>query len=112
MESISSITIAKALDCLTLRQSYTAQNIANANTPGYQAVKVSFEESLAAAVGKGVAAIKAVQPDIRPTGAEGGDLRIDLELATSSQTAMRYGSLIEVLGREMAINRAALVWGQ
>lgn len=110
--SISSITIAKALDCLTVRQAYTAQNIANANTPGYQALKVSFEESLRAAAGEGVGAVESLKPEVVPSGVAGDELRIDLELATSSQTAMRYSSLIEVFGREMAISRAALVWGQ
>ena len=110
--SLSAITIAKALDCLTIRQAYTAQNIANSSTPDYQAVKVSFEESLKAAVSEGRGAIETVQAEVTPSGAPGDEVRIDLELAASSQTAMRYSSLIEVFGREVAISRAALVWGQ
>ena len=110
--AISAITIAKALDCLTMRQAYTAQNIANSGTPDYQAVRVSFEESLEAAVAGGESAIEAVRAEVTPVGAPGDEVRLDLELATSSQTAMRYSALIEVFGREKAISRAALAWGQ
>ena len=110
--SISAIAIEKALDCLMLRQAYTAQNIANSGTPDYQSLRVSFEESLKAAAVQGQDAIDNVQAEIVPSGAPGDEVRIDLELATASQTAMRYSSLIEVFGREMAISRAALVWGQ
>jgi flagellar basal-body rod protein FlgB len=38
-------------------------------------------------------------------------MRLDLEVATASQTAMRYAALLDILGREMAINRAVVRGG-
>jgi hypothetical protein len=40
--------LSMALDAAVLRQQAIAQNIANANTPGYQRISVSFESRLAA----------------------------------------------------------------
>jgi len=40
------------------------------------------------------------------------EMRLDLEIATASQTAMRYGALLSVLDRQMAITRAAIAGGR
>lgn len=109
MDRISSELIAKALDGLAVRQLYTAQNIANANSPGYQPVRVSFEDALRTAAAGGGQSVSAVQPEI--SAAPGGELRLDLEMATAAQTAMRYGGLIDILSRQMSLGRAALAWG-
>lgn len=111
MDKIAEILIVKALDGLTLRQKYTAQNIANANTPGYRSVFVNFEDSLRAASFAGkISEIKTLTPKVYYESAEQAKrgVRLDLELATASQTAMRYGALIEILGRNMALNRAVI----
>lgn len=111
MDKISETLLIKALDGLVMRQQYTAQNIANANTQGYRSVSVSFEDSLRSASLRGTnAAIHSVKPQIafgNQNASETG-VRLDLELATASQTAMRYGALIEILGRTMALNRAVI----
>jgi flagellar basal-body rod protein FlgB len=44
-------TLIKSLDLRAKNQNFIAANIANAETPGYSAVKFQFEEALAAAVG-------------------------------------------------------------
>ena len=45
-DSITSAILQKALDGTWQRQRAIANNIANHETPGYKAVKVSFEDSL------------------------------------------------------------------
>ena len=111
MDPVSSAVIAKALDALAMRQSYIAQNIANANTENYRAVSVDFETALRSAAEKGVEAINEVEPSVRQSSTEEGAMRLDLQLATSARTAGRYGALIEVLSRQMAISRAAIGGG-
>jgi flagellar basal-body rod protein FlgB len=111
MDKIAEVLIIKALDGLALRQEYTAQNIANASTPGYRSVSVNFEDSLrAASFGGNASDIRALRPNVSLESAEQAKtgVRLDLELATASQTAMRYGALIEILGRNMALNRAVI----
>ncbi len=92
------------------RQIATAQNIANANSESYRPLRVTFEGSLRAAAARGSEAIAQVQPQIgfEPVSQGGSDIRLDLELATASQTAMRYGALIGVLEREGQLERTVI----
>ena len=106
----TAILVIKALDCLSTRSVVTAQNIANANTAAYRPLRVSFEQALAEAAGRGDTAIQEVSPqvDTIPAGARDGELRLDLELATATATAQRYGGLIEMLGRQLQLQNLAI----
>lgn len=110
MEPISTAIIMKALDALSMRATATAQNIANANSPGYRPIRVTFEEALRAAAPGGLAPINAVQPQmVAAVDAEGRRaLRLDLELATATSTAGRYGTLIELLNRQLQMDALAV----
>lgn len=110
MPSLSAVMALKALDGLWARAAVTSQNIANANTPGYRPLRVSFEQALSAAAAEGRDAIEAVQPKIeRDTSpAESAGVRLDLEMATASTTSARYAALIEILGRHSQAARAAM----
>lgn len=110
MDAIAAAATLKALDGLTARSIATAENVANAGTPHYRPVRVTFESALADAVKHGPEAIRAVKPQLEQLSeVEGGsELRLDLELATASATTMRYAALIEVLNREMQIDGLAV----
>lgn len=110
MDALSLAIVEKALDGLNQRYLYTAQNIANASTPDYRPLRVSFEAALSEAATRGPEAVANVTPVVSTEDAPDG-LRLDLELASASQTAGRYRALLELLGRQMALHRAALVWG-
>jgi len=108
LDAVSAILTLKALDGLSMRADVTAQNIANAGTPGYRPLRVSFEQALTQAALQGESAVQAVTPMIeRDSAAIDQGLRLDLEMATASSTAMRYGALIEVLSRQMQIDALA-----
>lgn len=51
-DSITSALYQKALDGTWQKQKATSNNIANAETPGYKAIKVNFENSLKAEINK------------------------------------------------------------
>lgn len=114
MPNIRSILIAKALDGLSARQAATAQNIANGNSVRYRPVRVTFEDNLRAAAAKGPDAIARVIPqtELQPIPAFGSEMRLDLEVATASQTAMRYGALITVLESRGALMNAVVSGGR
>jgi flagellar basal-body rod protein FlgB len=114
MAEISALLLTKALDGLAMRAAATSQNIANANTPAYQPLRVKFEDQLRAAAQSGPDAVQAVQPEyVRALpDAMDGTLRLDLEMATSSQTALRYAALVDVLNRQMQVQRLAVRGGQ
>ena len=108
MSSLTAIMALKALDGLAMRAEVTSQNIANANTPGYRPMKVSFEDALAAASTDGPDAVEAVQPKIETDLSEASGVRLDMQMADASITSARYSALIEILGRESQQMRAVL----
>jgi len=110
MSGLTSVMALKALDGLTERAAVTSENIANANTPGYRPLKVSFEESLGLAAERGADAVNAVQFKVeRDTGAaEATGVRLDLQMATASMTTARYAALIQILTLQMQQARTAL----
>lgn len=112
MDQISTVLLLKAMDGLSLRAEATAANIANANTPGYRPVRVSFEEALAQAAGRGEGAVRAVTPQLVKPTAEAGLVRLDLEMAQASSTAARYAALAELLGRQSQIMARAVTGGR
>jgi flagellar basal-body rod protein FlgB len=104
----------KALDGLSLRAEATAQNIANAGTPGYRPLAVSFEKALADAAGLGSDAVAAFRPRVAQAKALFGSdaLRLDLELQTATATASRYAAIVEVLKREVQLQTLGLTGGR
>ncbi|WEJ98155.1 MAG: hypothetical protein P0Y59_14505 [Candidatus Sphingomonas phytovorans] len=114
MDAISSVIINKALDGLSMRALATAQNIAGASSRGFRPVEVNFEDSLKAAAAKGPEAVRDLVLTMKPSTITGiGDeARLDLELATASETSLRYGALLDMLGRQMSIARTVVRGGQ
>lgn len=107
--AFSTQLVMKVLDCLTVRANVTAQNIANAGTPNYRPLRATFESALAAAADLGASAVSSVEPRIEDAAnASGPDLRLDMEVATASETAMRYSALIEILNRRVQLDALPL----
>ncbi|HEY0959844.1 MAG TPA: hypothetical protein VGE05_11325 [Novosphingobium sp.] len=109
-----SVLALKALDSLSLRAEATAHNIANAGTPGYRPVSVSFEKALAEAATRGGEALSAFTPHVEqsrpPLGSD--TLRLDLELQTATATTGRYAAILEVLDRQVQLQALALTGGK
>lgn len=115
MDPISPALITKALDGLSMRYMATADNIANVNSLDFRPLRVTFEESLRAASRGGAEAVRQVTPKLERSPASpaaGSEMRLDLELATASETAMRYSALLDVLGRQLQIQRTVIRGGQ
>jgi flagellar basal-body rod protein FlgC len=106
VDAVTAVLINKVLDGLSARAQATAQNIANANSPGYRPVKVTFEDALRLASRGGPGAVGGVAPSIEyvDTAKMPAETRLDLELATASETAMRYAALMDA----MEISRSGL----
>ena len=105
-----------------LRQNITSANIANAETPGYQAKKLDFENALERAldmdglrgmstsneghmtVGGHTAKVK---PDIynNPEGAisnDGNTVDLEKEMATLSENAIMYKAALQLMNKKLA----------
>jgi flagellar basal-body rod protein FlgB len=91
--SVSFVAMNTALDGLALRQRVIADNVANIHTPGFLAGRVSFEESLAAAVRDGnpaAAGSTRVDRSLEPTRENGNNVNLDTETLLNVDTNLRY----------------------
>ncbi|WP_189078489.1 flagellar basal body rod protein FlgB [Mangrovihabitans endophyticus] len=110
-DTLSSSSLKVAAAGLTARQSAIADNIANIETPGYQARKVKFEESLAHAVRTGAApsgVTPSVQRSLEPTRLNGSNVNLDQETLSHLDTTMRYQLTLRALDHEYGMLRDAI----
>ncbi|ROQ37339.1 flagellar basal-body rod protein FlgB [Frondihabitans sp. PhB188] len=91
LESVTSRALESALDGLSLRQKAIANNIANINTPGYTAERVSFEDALAASVKAGSGSTTATMArSLEPTNEDGNNVNLDTETLSNTTTVLQY----------------------
>lgn len=89
--SVSFVAMNSALDGLSMRQRVIADNVANLQTPGFRAKRVSFEESLAEAVRSGNGAARpTVARSLEPTREDGNNVNLDTETLLNIETNLRY----------------------
>lgn len=69
-----------ALDAVVQQQQVIANNIANQDTPGYQANQVTFESSLAQALQSGGTASVVTSPEGLPSGTSGNNVSLATEM--------------------------------
>ena len=124
----STWAIANAwLDGLSQRQQAISDNIANIDTPGYQAKSVPFETALRAATGARTARLATTDPRhllSAPTGGaapamqeiqqmvsprlDANTVDIDQEMVSLAETQMRYQAAASALNNRIAILRDAI----
>lgn len=89
--SVSFTAMTSALDALSMRQRVIAHNIANVQTPGYQARRVDFENTLAAAVRQGSGSVvPSIGVSLEPTREDGNNVNLDTEVISNTDTSLRY----------------------
>ena len=114
-------TVSTALDGLSLRQQAIASNIANVDTPGYKAKKVSFEEQLGQAlngfsnsnVALSTTDMNHIDNDTSSGSIlftesqtifrnDGNSVDMDLEMTNLAETTLRYQTLTQLAGKKYA----------
>jgi flagellar basal-body rod protein FlgB len=107
------IALMRAISGATLRNSVLANNIANADTPGFQPSDVNFQAALSDALGRGPEAIENVSfaPEQLHTGAvraDGNGVDSDTEAAKLAENGLEIEALEQVAGSRLQIMRTAL----
>jgi flagellar basal-body rod protein FlgB len=103
--------LERAISGSSLRQATLAQNIANANTPGYRRKDVDFHSALSAAMADGDpggAQFSAQVDSTGPVRADGNSVDIDAESAKAAQNALEYDALVSVARGRIDIIKAAM----
>lgn len=107
--SVSFDAMSSALDSLSLRQRVIADNVANVQTPGFQARRVQFEQELSRAVGDGSGQIEArVLTSLEPTREDGNNVNLDTEVLSNIDTNLRFQLATRAMDGKFAAVRAAM----
>ncbi|MBJ7332946.1 MAG: flagellar basal body rod protein FlgB [Solirubrobacteraceae bacterium] len=110
------LALQRAAAGASLRQQTLAENLANANTPGYRRRDVDFHAALEGAMDGGKDAIDKVSfaPEVDRTAAvrgDGSNVDLDRESSALSQTGLEYDALTQIIKSRMSILRAAIGGG-
>jgi flagellar basal-body rod protein FlgB len=121
--------LATALNFREMRQELISSNVANANTPGFKAKKMDFEEALARAldvdgqmqmgvtderhhiVGNG--GFNNLEPEIydNPNGVvseNGNTVDVEAEMAQMAENKLMYDALVQLINKKMGIMKYAI----
>ena len=102
--------ISAALNGLAARQRVIADNVANVETPGYIAGKVSFEDSLRAAIADGNPSGTSVSTvrSADPANPNGNNVSLDKEVVSLTDTDLRYQLMVQALNQKFGLLRTAI----
>ncbi len=108
-DSVTMNALTSALDGLSARQRAIANNIANVNTPGYHAQRVSFEEALAKSVKEGSGDVApTTKSSLDPTRLDGNNVNLDTETLSNIDTVLRFQFASNATSAQFNYVRAAL----
>jgi flagellar basal-body rod protein FlgB len=107
------IALERAMAGASLRQQTLTENLANANTPGYQRKDVDFHGALQQAMTGGVDALKQTGFAAQQTGdgavrPDGGTVDVDREASELAKNGLEYQALTSVISTRDSILRAAM----
>jgi len=122
IDSSTSTLLGLALDATNLRHQVIAHNIANVNTPGYQAFDVRFEQSLrqirdAIAQGRqdiprSTGSFQSAFSFVQANAIHHGAVSVDAEIAKLSENTLHQQVLIKALNRHLSIMSMAINEGK
>jgi len=100
--------IGKVLDVAMLRHEVIANNIANANTPGYRRKVVDFKQELTRALtSDGPVELEVVESD-DPVGSNGNNVKFERELVDMQKSALVYKVFAQFADSRVKALRAAI----
>ena len=100
-----------ALTGLQQRADVTADNIANVDTPGFLASRVSFESTLRDELANGQTPSVTQSPvdqSMDPTNTNGNNVNLDMETVTATETGLRYQLALNALDGKYNVLRSSL----
>jgi flagellar basal-body rod protein FlgB len=107
------LALERAITGAALRQEVLANNLANAETPGFRRSDVDFHSTLAQAMKTGDAEViesTAFSPQTDPQvlRADGNGVDIDVESATMAKNALEYEALVSVARARIMMLKSAM----
>ena len=109
-DDATSVTLHAALSGLAKRQRVIADNIANVETPGFLAGRVTFEDALRSAVeaGRPADATATVARSLEPTREDGNNVNLDHEVLANVDTNLRYSTMLRAVDDQFGLLRTVI----
>jgi flagellar basal-body rod protein FlgB len=108
------VGLERAMSGAMLRQQVLSNNLANANTPGFQRSDVDFQSALAQAFGAGASSSRiaatpfTTETETGTVRADGSSVDVDTEMAALSENSLAYNALTSVAAARMRILKTAM----
>jgi flagellar basal-body rod protein FlgB len=116
---VTQIALERALSGAAQRQQILANNLANADTPGFKRTDLDFHSQLATALASnGSSDELASQPFATQTDtsssmqADGNNVDVDTEMSKLSQNSLDYQSLVSIANARLKMLSTAIGMGQ
>lgn len=105
--------LSRLLGASAERAKVLANNISNQNTPGYLRQEVRFEELLEAELQRGGDDVGAVVPEVvedhdTPTGPDGNNVNLELELNAMRENRLLYETYTSILQGHFELIRSSI----
>jgi flagellar basal-body rod protein FlgB len=105
--------LERAMSGTSARQAALAENLANANTPGYQRRDVDFQSALRSALDQGKDAVSratltTVVDSSAPVRADGSNVDVEREGAALARAGLEHDALVSIVTTRNSILRAAM----
>ena len=113
ISDLTSQALLASLRGLDARSAAIKDNIANVETPGYQAKVVDFESSLSDALADGdvSGATTSTSRSMAPTRLNGNNVAIDQQMTQLTETELRHQLSISALNAKYRLLRTAITGG-
>jgi len=92
-----------SLDSLVQQQQAIANNIANVNTPGYQASQVTFASSLEAAMANGGTATARTVPEGLSSASDGNNVSLATEMTLMQENSLQSQTVDNALSDQFTV---------
>ena len=105
------LALTRLLDATAFRHRVLANNLANADTPGYIRQEVPFESELADAVKSGeLADFKMTVTEDRSATprADGNNVQLDYELSEINKNALLHQMAVQLMQAKLSMQRTAI----
>jgi flagellar basal-body rod protein FlgB len=100
----------QAMQGLWAQQQAVANNVANVNTPGYQAKDVNFESSLAQAIAAGDPSQMqvAVTTSTAPSQQDGNNVNLADQMVEGEKASMQFQTMVDALNAKFQLLGTAI----
>jgi flagellar basal-body rod protein FlgB len=110
LSDLATNAIYQAMQGSWTEQQAVANNIANVNTPGYQAEDVNFESSLAQAISDGDPSQMQITttPSTDPSQQNGNNVNLANEMVESQKANMQFQTMVDAMNAKFQLLSTAI----